>query len=129
MELKAYGTTCSLNDKTLTITATSFVAKKALSAEQRIINLDNITYLDFRKGNVFINGRIIIGEPEGKTYIAILPLNKYILQANEFYNALQNAVSPIGKLTKVEPKELRNDKIASMKKEAAVKKRSLRIVD
>lgn len=124
MELKAYGVTCSLEDNMLIINADSFVARNALATDVRVINLKDITYLDFRKGNIFINARIVVGEARGKTYIPVITLKKFMKPAEAFYMALREAVSGYGRLDSIEPKNLRNDHIKALKSELEAKRQA-----
>lgn len=124
MELKAYGVTCKLEDGMLIVSADSFVARNALATDVRVINLKDITYLDFRKGNIFINARIVVGEARGKTYVPVITLKKFMEPAEAFYMALREAVAGYGRLDTIEPKNLRNDRIEAIKADFEAKRQA-----
>lgn len=94
MELKAYGATASLENEILIITAHNAVSRGAMDGEtQRIIPIKDITYLELSKGNLFVNHRIIVGEEDGITNIAIVPWPGNYAKAETFFNALYNEVN------------------------------------
>lgn len=116
MKFKAYGVEVELLNDSVVLTPTSFVARKALAGEtKRVISLSNVVFLEFKKGNMFVNTLIVIGEPEGKTYIPVVPWKDNNQHAEQFYNALYDAVKPYNKLSSVAPKGLRNDRVEAYK--------------
>jgi hypothetical protein len=116
MNIKAYGFQVELSNDKMFVTPTSSPAVKALGGEAvRTIDFENIVFLELKKGNLLVNTRIIIGEPEGKTYIPFVPLKKNNVNAELLYNALYASVKPYGKLSNLAPKGLRNDRVAALK--------------
>ena len=121
MDFKAYGVTCKLNSDSLVLTNTSFVAKQAMGGvEERTIWFKDIVFLEFKKGNLFVNTRIIIGEVSGKTYIPVVPWGKNNFNAEVFYNALYDAAKPLGNLSSKTPAGLRNDRLQAFRDQHGV---------
>lgn len=120
MILKAYGMECDLQEDRIILKPSSYISRKALDSDERIIFLNNIIFLDFKDGNMFLNARIIIGEPEGKTYIPIVPFKDNVDTLKLFYEALYARVEPLGYLTGKEPQRLRNDRIQSLRDAQAI---------
>jgi hypothetical protein len=116
MNIKAYGFQVELLKDRMIISPRGFAATQAIGGETgRVIVFENIRFLEFKKGGFFVNTRITIGEPEGKTYIPFVPSKKNNANAELFYNTLYAAVKPYGKLSDVGPKGLRNDRLEALK--------------
>lgn len=116
MKFKAYGYEVELSSDSVILVPTNFASRKAIGGETvRVISFDNIVFLEFKKGNIFVNTLIIVGEPEGKTYIPVVPWKDNNMHAEQFYNALYDHVKPYNKLSSVAPKGLRNDRVEAYK--------------
>lgn len=121
MDFKAYGVECSFSDGKLILKPVSFLAKKAMGSDDiRIVMLSDIIFMEFVKGNIFVNTRIVVGEINGKTYIPVVPWGDNNFNAEVFYNALYDAVKPYGNLAGTKPAGLRNDSIQALRDEKGI---------
>lgn len=109
MIVKAYGSTCTLNQDSITIQASNKLAMKAIGAETRTIPYKDIMFLELKKGNMCVNHTLTIGDKLGKTVIYMVPWKNSYDTIEMLYNSLYVAVNPMGNLTQDKPKTWRKD--------------------
>lgn len=105
MILETKDTAVILNKNNINIIAKTYNMKLILGVKEQTINYKDIYYLEYVKGNMFTDYRIVIGSKQGDVNIFIPSTRKLAEYSQDFFLMLFSIVYPLGNLIEEELKE------------------------
>lgn len=105
MILETKDTAVILNKNNINIIAKTYNMKLILGVKEQTIHYKDIYYLEYAKGNMFTDYRIVIGSKQGDVNIFIPSTRKLAEYSQDFFLMLFSIVYPLGNLIEEELKE------------------------
>lgn len=107
MLLETKDTAVVLNQNSITIVAKTYNMKVVLGFKEKTINYKDIYSLEYVKGNMFTDYRIIIGSKQENMTIFIPSTRKLAEYSQDFFLMLFSIVYPLGNLLEEEEEEVK----------------------